>query len=534
MNDNIVIVKDLGLLKTIKTESVYQWSFGLILRFEGMIDLPESFSVHFANDPVLGEAKQQVGSNNQVEIPDEYLISGKYIYAWIFLHSGADDGETVYAITIPVIKRPKPSEETPDPVERGVIDQAIAALNAAVIQTGNDAAAAEEAKNQAIDISENVEEYVNRAELAASNSENYSELSISAKEEAKSYANTANTSAISASNAMTSAQASSLEAEAAKNAASSHANDAYNSANQAANFEQSAYEAAEVSNAAKEDAVTAKLAAEEAKEKAEAAAAYIEDEGFLKRTDYATSSAGGTVKVSSDRGLQMSSGTLSIKPATSLEMRNGSASGSYSPITAYHEHEATFYGLAKASGDTSQAVSSNPVGLYTPTARSKIRAMLDAVGSTDYASQSKPGVVKYSAINGIGMNSDNVLFVSGAVPSEIKSGVDMYRPIVPYRVKEAAFYGLAKAAGDTTQSRSNYSVGTYTADAIDKILQMLGVYDLIGPHEGPQASRAYSANATFLFSGSLYKATSSISVGEAIVPNVNCSKTTILELLGGN
>ena len=117
--------------KTATTRSLRQWDYGQVLQFEG-IDLPAAYTVHFANQPISGDAKTQVGGPDGVDIPDEYLITGLPVYAWVYLHSGADDGETVYSVTIPVTKRPKPVEEPPTPQQQGAIDTAIAALNEGV------------------------------------------------------------------------------------------------------------------------------------------------------------------------------------------------------------------------------------------------------------------------------------------------------------------------------------------------------------------------------------------------------------------
>ena len=48
----------------------------------------------------------------------------------------------------------------------------------------------------------------------------------------------------------------------------------------------------------------------------------------------------------------------------------------YCAVTIGMQHEGTFYGLAKASGDTSQASSSNAVGTYTDAAKASIQQML--------------------------------------------------------------------------------------------------------------------------------------------------------------
>lgn len=116
---------------------LWQWDYGQVLKIEGL-ELPEVYEVHFANADSAGETKTSLGTADGVSIPDEYLLSGQTIYAWIFLHDAETDGETVYKITIPVHKRPQPSDIEPTPVQQDVITQAIAALNTAIEQTSQD------------------------------------------------------------------------------------------------------------------------------------------------------------------------------------------------------------------------------------------------------------------------------------------------------------------------------------------------------------------------------------------------------------
>lgn len=130
MNDNIVRASFI-FGRTANTRSLYQWDYGQVLKLEGL-DLPDAYTVHFANQPMSGNAKTQVGGADGVDIPDEYLTTGLPVYAWVYLHTGADDGETVYSVTIPVTKRPQPTEEPPTPQQQGAIDTAIAALNEGV------------------------------------------------------------------------------------------------------------------------------------------------------------------------------------------------------------------------------------------------------------------------------------------------------------------------------------------------------------------------------------------------------------------
>lgn len=119
-----------------RTAPAYQYDYGQLLNFPEL-DLPVSFECHFSNTG-RGTSITQIGSENTVTIPDEMFLSGECIYAWVFLHMGENDGETEYMAVIPILKRAKPTDTPPTPVEQSAITQAIAALNAAVEQTGQD------------------------------------------------------------------------------------------------------------------------------------------------------------------------------------------------------------------------------------------------------------------------------------------------------------------------------------------------------------------------------------------------------------
>ena len=116
-----------------KTEACYQYDYGRILRLNDL-ELPDEYEVHFSNSD-RGSSITMIGDSNGVSIPDEFFVSGETIYAWIFLHEGENDGETVKEVIIPIIRKSKPTDEEPTPVEQSVITQAIAALNVAVEET---------------------------------------------------------------------------------------------------------------------------------------------------------------------------------------------------------------------------------------------------------------------------------------------------------------------------------------------------------------------------------------------------------------
>lgn len=100
------------------------------------------------------------------------------------------------------------------------------------------------------------------------------------------------------------------------------------------------------------------------------------------------------------------------------------------------------------------------------------------VQNTDYASASTAGIVKVNAEFGTAMRStpnQNTIMTVKANLSTIKIGSHSYVVITPNNQHQAVFYGLAKAAGDTTQSASSNAVGNYTAVAKASIKNMLGI-----------------------------------------------------------
>lgn len=157
----------------------------------------------------------------------------------------------------------------------------------------------------------------------------------------------------------------------------------------------------------------------------------------------------------------------------------------------------------------------------------------DGVANVPIASTTAPGVAQIDGNYGIVLTDGKKLCIYGASESAIKAGASNSLPIVAGRQHIAAFYGLAKAAGANMASSSN-AVGTYTDAAKDAIMTMLGIIDMIAPHEGAQASHSYGVGGVFVHAGKLYKATAAIAANDAIAPGTNCTTTTLTELIGGN
>ena len=114
----------------VTSKPLYQYDYGQILKFIDL-ELPSAYEVHFSNYE-HGVSTTVLATSNEVAIPDVYFTNGKDIYVWVYLHTGANDGETEYQITIPITRRAKPSDEPPTEEEESIITQTIAALNGAV------------------------------------------------------------------------------------------------------------------------------------------------------------------------------------------------------------------------------------------------------------------------------------------------------------------------------------------------------------------------------------------------------------------
>ena len=209
----------------------------------------------------------------------------------------------------------------------------------------------------------------------------------------------------------------------------------------------------------------------------------------------ASSSKVGVVRTQGTYGLNVNgAGIIYTYGATSANIKAGT--DTYRPINPSTQHEAAFYGLTKAAG-VDMSSSSNPVGTYTDEAKSAIQGMLgvpseddvvgdvqvngtsvvvDGVANIPIGSGSKNGVVSAFSSQGIEIGSGGNLKISRATDVQVKNGTDVNKPIVPNNQHLSAFYGLAKAAGDTTQSQSSNAVGQYTDEAKIAIQKMLGIY----------------------------------------------------------
>lgn len=213
--DNIIRAAFGAAGRTTVAPRRYRYDYGQILRIEG-VSLPDAYEVHFANSETSGTTITQIGGADGVTVPDQLFQTGSPVYAWFFLHTGTEDGRTIYKIQIPVQERPAPSDEQPTPVQQSAIDQAIAALNAAVEQTAEDVVTTGENAEAAAQAAETATQAAQSASTSESNALSYAQRAESAESNASASARAA---AVSERNAKASEESADASADRAEQAA---------------------------------------------------------------------------------------------------------------------------------------------------------------------------------------------------------------------------------------------------------------------------------------------------------------------------
>lgn len=152
--------------------------------------------------------------------------------------------------------------------------------------------------------------------------------------------------------------------------------------------------------------------------------------------------------------------------------------GSATNINGIPDGGTTGQVLKKKSNTDYDVEWNNESGAVTDVTIDGTSVVSNGTAAIPIATSTNPGAVCIYGGLGIGFGTgtnSKILQINAAALSEIKAGGNQVRPIVPNRQHEAAFYGLAKAAGDSTQSASANAVGTYTEEAKIAICTMLGI-----------------------------------------------------------
>lgn len=214
MNTSKIIKGVVGGSRYTVTAPIMKEDYGLYLQIEGC-ELPSTYEVDFSNDEHCGTSVTMIGDENGVLIPSQFISDGKDVFAFYY-HVGADYGRTTYKFRIPNKCRPDRTNEEPTPEEQSTIDQAIAALNAAVEQTAADVESADASAQSA---AESAETATTKAGEAAASEAQAGTYAGNAAQFAVQSAASAQASAQSASAASQSAQDANADAERAEQAA---------------------------------------------------------------------------------------------------------------------------------------------------------------------------------------------------------------------------------------------------------------------------------------------------------------------------
>ena len=339
------------------TDPIYKGNYGNVLRLvdfpEGMI--PETFEMHFSVGS--GNAKTQIGTNNEVQILDECLTKAVPITAWLFLHDAVTDGETKHEIRIPVKPKDNVTDAEPTPVEQSVITQVIAALNDGVTRSE----AAQEA-----------------AEAAQEAAEGYAESAGNSAITATDAASTATSAQTAVETAARNAAASATDANASREAADQ-------SATNAGTSERNAAASASAAQAAKEGAETAQSNAEASEASASESA-----------TD-AAQSAGAAAQSATD-----AAGSASAAAGSASSASGSASSAAQSATDAAGSASAASGAASNASTSASNAAASATAAAGSASQAAQTVAGIETAGAAQVQAVNNAGTTQVAAVNAKG------------------------------------------------------------------------------------------------------------------------------------
>ena len=487
---NVIEAKFCGGKTYAWTDTCFQWDYGQIMKFDGLT-LPEAYEVHFSNVAVGGNSVTQIGGEDGVTIPDQFFTSGNTVYAWVYLHDGEDDGETVYSVTIPIKKRPKPSNETPTPVQQDAITEAIAALNSAV----------DKAETAITHYPQIVDDYwyiwdVTNGEYVNTNIKAVGDDGTSV---------TASVSTITGGHRVTLTDADGehifdvMDGEDGEDGFSPEISVTdITGGHRITITDANGTQTVDVMDGQQGDAGNGIASITKT-----GTAGLVDTYTILYTNGNSTTftvTNGSDATVTVDDALSDSSTNpvqnKVVKGAVDgLKADLNELSSSIAPVestaTATSAHavgelfmmgETLLVALsAIAVGDTITTEGGSPNAAVTTLSSKLIKdvqingssILSNGVANVPIATGSILGTIKASGTRGVSVRSDGDLTIERAQSAAIKAATSGTAPIVAYTQHESTFYGLAKASGDTTQSSSSNAVGVYTETALSKISDML-------------------------------------------------------------
>lgn len=417
---NIITAKFCSGSNQTWTDEAWQYDYGQVLRLEGL-ELPDAYEVHFSNAPINGNAKPQIGNADGVEIPDEYFESGEPIYAWLFLHQGEDDGETEKMVTIPIKKRSKEVNEQPTPVEQSAITQAIAALNIAV-EKAEDAI---EHYPQIIDGTWHVWDVTE---------EEYVDTDVQAQGEQGQPGTDGTDGQDGFSPVITVTDITGGHRVTITDATGTQTFDVMNG----------------------QDGQPGTPGTDGT-------------DGYSPTVTVTEITGGHRVTITDAQGahtfdvMDGQGGSVTVDDELSDTSENPVQNKIITEAVSQLNEDIT--DLETALDGKVDDVQVNGTSVVN-----------QGVANVPLADAYTAGVLQIGADYGITKGSSSRAYLSKATDAQLKAGEQIYKPVVSSNAHVATFYGLAKAASDTTQSASSNAVGNYTDAAKVAIQKMLGVY----------------------------------------------------------
>ena len=374
-----------------QTATVYQYNQGMILRIVGPT-LPTAYEVDFANS-VTGQSITQVGNSDGVTIPDQFFVPGSTIHAWVVL-TGEDYVVTRYHIMIPISPRAVRTSEEPTPSQQSAVDQAIAALNQAV----------EDAETAITHYPTVIDGYWHVWDVSAGE---YVSTGVAAQGGQGPVG---------------------PQGPKGDTGAQGPKGDTGATGPQGPQGER----------------------------------------GLTGPTGpQGPQGVQGEQGPQGERGLTGNTGPAGPTGPTGATGPAG-ADGVGVPSGG-----TTGQVLSKASGTDYDTEWTTPeAGGVQDVQVNGTSVVQDGVANVPVAGDNVFGVVRLNTAYGL-YKGDNYLRTLKASDANVKAGTGQYQPIVPYNQHQSTFYGLAKAAGDSTQSASSNAVGTYTESAKSAISTML-------------------------------------------------------------
>ena len=524
--NNVVTARLSSRDRIIETPPLYQYDYGQILKFTE-VDLPATYEVHFGNSP-FGNAVTVLGDENGVAIPDVYLTTGDAVHAWLFLHTGTDDGETMYHVMVPVRMRPAVTDEPPTPVELSIITQTIAALNSGVEHVNEVVNGVEQTINNALTEAKQSGEFDGFSPIVEISSiQGGHRITITDKNETRS--------------------ANIMDGE-----RGTPGQDGYSPSISIHKVFHTAYIAITDKHGTTETEIhdgdpdyliddtlygrvlnrtwsigklgdtflpkSAKGASgglaeldQNGRVPASQLPSYVDDvvDGYMynghfyEDTQHQHEIVGESGKVYIDNNTNITyrwGGQSFVPIGSDLALGETSSTayrGDRGKIAYDHANDANRLTSAQITGLYKIAVSDEGhIAGVTPVQMSDLvdlgvaeNPVIDVqiagssivnngIASIPKANNNTFGLVKVDSNSGLNVTAgDGIIKISIPTDEDMKQGTTNNAVVTPGRQHRAVFYGLAKAAGDTTQTRSSNAVGAYTAEAKSAIKTMLGVVD---------------------------------------------------------